>query len=1153
MISEERSSHVNKQALNFPVGLLIRSPKRRLAKLGRKPSNGSVQSNKSDSTVRSAESVGVRQPAKSKIRRHNNRLSSVFNYSPNLRDGGRRGQTRGGGSLSGDLQAADDPAELSSQLSVPGVLKIFGSDICQGTHYKSVLATTHSSAKELVREALERYCLEKEDANDYVLCDVIGQTGADNQWKRECFRVVGDNERPLMLQSLWKPKEGFFRRFEIQRRSTVEEQSLKDRDTITAGVNAQARKLQKNRSRVASLFVDSGGEDTDGLGFWRSLSEMDLSTMGKQASRARQSALREDPEAEADKEVLRLGMEKEETESSDDNTTQYSIHPPFDFPYFLLLQGYSHRQDFVIYLMSGTTTIFGCCREHTNGEEEERLKVDILLFAPDVLPQHCCVRRVDSNSQTPSGKHRKTLTMLKPLHGAPVTRNGYLLTEEVELNPGDLVGLGKHYLFMFKDPTSVPGASLTPVWMARLCPSSDSKTSCSSYGSSITIKRKPLAPCWRDLEGTEASLSYEPEKEERILQEILDMVELSENEPKLTPAFLLILCIQRSALSFELAHFRQLLLRIASQIQLITWEKTKELAAIQPETSSSEGESEEPQLLSMEELIPGLQPLVLWMANSIELLHFIQHDVPLLLPWRQDRLDEDLLQSEMSSTRTACEEAMTVLEEVIMFTFQQSVYYLTKSMYPALSGLLEGNPFTEDGQLRVPGSLSSILEVLKEALKLLTAFQVHPDISLQLCAYLFFFINASLFNTLMERGSVAGFYQWSRGVQIRANLDLLMDWAQTIGLGDIAGEFFQKLSAAVNLLATPKETLLQASWASLRTEFAALRAAQLHHMLREYSAGKPCPSGWSPSAEDAEDTVRTADILESFDNHPPLILPSSTFHLELSKPITDPALFEQLSHLQDFINRLPHSETQVGAEEQVSKSMSGDSPPVTSAAHRVVSEASARSNPEADSDLTSTAEGRPARGCHGDLSSCEAVLAQKLKNLQLQNTLPGPADTSYHKNLALDPSCLLTPPNTPQGMELAELEADLREGARQLKKAAGSAGAETGNVEAEEDKEEVFTVEIHRGPHGLGLALVDGTKTPLRMSGIYVKSVVPDSPAARCQKLRTGDRILAVNGVSLVGMDYNIGRELIRSSGDTLRLLVAKMETNSSSKTSATT
>lgn len=54
-----------------------------------------------------------------------------------------------------------------------------------------------------------------------------------------------------------------------------------------------------------------------------------------------------------------------------------------------------------------------------------------------------------------------------------------------------------------------------------------------------------------------------------------------------------------------------------------------------------------------------------------------------------------------------------------------------------------------------------------------------------------------------------GFYQWSRGVQIRANLDLMMDWFQSIGLGQLATDFFQKLSAAVNLLATPKETLLQ--------------------------------------------------------------------------------------------------------------------------------------------------------------------------------------------------------------------------------------------------------------------------------------------------------------------------------------------------------
>lgn len=84
----------------------------------------------------------------------------------------------------------------------------------------------------------------------------------------------------------------------------------------------------------------------------------------------------------------------------------------------------------------------------------------------------------------------------------------------------------------------------------------------------------------------------------------------------------------------------------------------------------------------MDQLLPGLKPLLLWMANAIELLHFIQHHVPQLLPFRGPpggRGGPEVLPgSEVLSTQTACEEAMTVLEEVIMFTFQQSVYYLTK-------------------------------------------------------------------------------------------------------------------------------------------------------------------------------------------------------------------------------------------------------------------------------------------------------------------------------------------------------------------------------------------------------------------------------------------------------------------------------------------
>lgn len=100
----------------------------------------------------------------------------------------------------------------------------------------------------------------------------------------------------------------------------------------------------------------------DSIGIWRSLSDMDLSAMGKEASRANKGAtLQEDPEAEADLDRSCLITEKEETESSDDNTTQYSIHPPFDFPYFLLLQGYSHRQ--VRFQFFIVNHIFSVCRQ----------------------------------------------------------------------------------------------------------------------------------------------------------------------------------------------------------------------------------------------------------------------------------------------------------------------------------------------------------------------------------------------------------------------------------------------------------------------------------------------------------------------------------------------------------------------------------------------------------------------------------------------------------------------------------------------------------------------------------------------------------------------------------------------------------------------
>uniref|UniRef100_A0A3B3ZR48 Dilute domain-containing protein n=1 Tax=Periophthalmus magnuspinnatus TaxID=409849 RepID=A0A3B3ZR48_9GOBI len=193
-------------------------------------------------------------------------------------------------------------------------------------------------------------------------------------------------------------------------------------------------------------------------------------------------------------------------------------------------------------------------------------------------------------------------------------------------------------------------------------------------------------------------------------------------------------------------------------------------------------------------------------------------------------------------------------------------------LYPLLPDVLDCNPFRRspdtpdptDGSpvlgsppLRAPEEVQKVVEVLNQTWRLLQTCQLHPEISAQLVGYLFYFINASLFNSLMERGSEEGFYQWSRGVHLRASLDLILDWAQERGLGELALEQTIKLSGALNLLATPRKTLLKTCWSSLRSLYPSLHPAQLHHLLSLYRPLSHPRSTWSPSAPDQDAALDT--------------------------------------------------------------------------------------------------------------------------------------------------------------------------------------------------------------------------------------------------------------------------------------------------------
>ncbi|XP_020654634.3 ras-interacting protein 1 isoform X1 [Pogona vitticeps] len=912
MFSDERKEGSPRFGkLHFPVGLWINSPKKHFAKLGRRwPSVGSVKSTSSDTASRGSEPVEMRPTTKNKASRHK-RLSTLFQR------GGAGGPSSGGGGRWGsEKKLADfidplpeDRAEPPSQGEIPGVLKIYGGDLSTGANYKSVLATVRSTARQLVLEALERYGVAQANAEEaYVLCDVVGSVHATNgSWQAQYLRAVGDSERPLVLQDVWKPKTGCTRRFEIRRRCDVERMADGE-DEDGNGINCQARRQQSRRSRAASGGHVAPKERADNLSLRRSISEMNLSTKRRRDRKGVLSMAAGEPAEGGPSEDSRVkasasaeGPPAPPTSEEDameganlEQLTQCLIQPPTEHPYFLQLLGYNEKQEFVIHVMTRRRHIFG--RPERRQAPDPSSYVDTFLNAPDILPRHCCV--VSSVPPADPSQPRGP-AMVRPFRGASITHNGAPLHRQMELAPGDLLGMGQHFLFMYKDPRAPPAP---PAWLPKawVSPGLVGALACQACGRSLQERQEAFRAY---LKSREPQLRYRPQEQEALLAEIVKLQEAP--GCKLSPAFLFGLCLEHAARELEPGHLPRLIARIAQLVKEAVWEKIKEIGDRQSEYQQDKGESGN---LSVEEVASDLHPLMLWMANSMELLNLVQKRV---LDIEKDLdLEGASHNALLSSDLETCDEAMAALDEVIMSTFQQSVYYLTKqTLYSALPALLDSNPFTTTADLSHVPELSSMpegirgtLAIYQATLELTRDCDLHPDLVSQTFGYLFFFSNASLFNTLMERGGSQALFLWAKAVQIRTNLDLVLDWLQGVGLGDIATEFFRKLSTTTNLLCVPKSSLLQATWSRLRNDYPALTPAQLHHVLRNYQLGpgRVPPEGWNPP-DNERDEIAHSDIFESFTDHPPLILPCDGFHLRLSEPVSDDTLHRQLVRLRRFL------------------------------------------------------------------------------------------------------------------------------------------------------------------------------------------------------------------------------------------------------------
>uniref|UniRef100_A0A6Q2X5T7 Rap GTPase interactor n=1 Tax=Esox lucius TaxID=8010 RepID=A0A6Q2X5T7_ESOLU len=1205
-------------------------------------------------------------PSKSRLKRQSRTFTQVLYRTLSYRDrplADHTSRDRRSITEPPDHHPHDDPAELSTQSSAPGVLKIFGDEICEGANYKSVLATPRSSAQELVKEALERYSLNKAAAHSYVLCDVIGRLEGDGGWRTECLRAMGDNEKPLLLQELWKPREGHARRFELRRRVEVEELNAKEKDTVTAGtktppflaalmvrsglgriissplrsgrvaqpntpgskdINAQARKLQRNRAK-GTLTLPRPGTT-----FSRSLSETSLNQLGGADEPKRYYSTLPGP--------LRTrggqgGATTRRKEGDGGVVGGGGVrHSLYQSPHLLLLQGYN-RQDCLVYLLNR--------EQHTVGQETPSARPNICLSSPDILPLHCRLHRVPAtrrhcnapnNSTAGVNGDERFCVAVEPVPHATVLVNFSRCERSTQLRHGDLLSFGSHYIFLYKDPTGarpLPAQTLARLRTlgqlyeggaeaegggegkgapaCKLCGSvlRDKGALSSQTGPPARRSFKPhlVKPRGVGVGGTggvptilgganqkrRLQLDFEQAHEDALVSRIMSLIEPGGDDHKLTPAYLLCLSIQHSASAFPPGCFGTLLLKIVRRIQALSWEKTKELAQKQAQHQDPASLS----LLSISDLIPDLQVIFFWMANSIEILYFIQQKAPSYTQGIETLDSKGSKESLLSATISANEEAMTILEEVIMYTFQQCVYYITKSLYVVLPGLLDCNPFPVDssepcwrGGTGFPEPIRRVLQVFQCSQELLQGYQVHMEVQAQMFAYLFFFTNVSLFNQLMDKGPLRGWFQRSKILQVQACLRMVLEWARKAGLSHLADKFFSKFNSAVSILATPPQILTQMSWKVLCMEHPSLKPVQLHRLLTQYQQTAemgPVPI-WQPSTEDEPYIYRTVDLLESFENHPPIVLPSGGFRVDLDSDCVEDSIYRQLLYIRHFLWGLrtkththpTANNTHTHTHPTANNTHTHTHPTANNThthTHPTANNTHTHTHPTANNTHTHThptvnhththtsvngttttstgtstapADWKETQGeCPTSLSSPRSGGGELVE----ERGRDGPLDQSHssmRRNGTAhhpwppnqDPSCLLTPPNTPLYPEVTP-------------QVNGNSRAPTEGKKSNGIMANGLEVELDKGPYGLGMGLIDGLHTPLNAAGIYIRTLIPEGPAASDGRLRIGDRILAVNGTSLIGADYQSAVDLIRLGGGRLRFLVAKSDLEVTEKISA--
>nr|KAG5713597.1 hypothetical protein BaRGS_024645 [Batillaria attramentaria] len=847
-------------------------------------------------------------------------------------------------------RASGTEAELSVDARAPGVIKLFGESVVRGAQYKAVLASTRSTAQELVKQALERYGLPSDSYRQYVLCDTVGviathSSGSEDEqnentygfldeddshdpgyerlpkivnedsgsrtkgvgasgsgtgtsgglsgaksnggWTVVSSRVLDDTDRPLELHMYWKPPEGFSRRFELHRRDDVVRDAGSD---DTCGLNDNARKIMMAKVPPGVIPPPplppplSPDRHKDG----------DYS--------------RVEPEGRQAQPHVHFANSKDSVfkKSSPDTEVKYAYVGPSIYPYLLTLRGYDIQKDLVLYPLKSKTLTVG--RNHRRSHVD-----DIGLLADDVMDLHCRIhlKTLPTEATSPASNDRRRYWYclhVEVIDHAVVFLNGVRVEHSATVHPGDLLGVGQHYLFLYKDPTGGHDIPETLPWYLG---ASSLYAKVNKAGSGNRDRSHVLPPDsteqevlnamanelndYYDLDDlTENSstgemlvfLAYPRDKESEVLDHIANISCSSSDDFPLSTTVLMMACQGYAARRFPPSHqagfFRRLLRAIRNRVSVVSKAlsvQKYQSGLYKPTASGQDDVSKDGD---------PLLELLCWLSNVVRIYnHVTTPDFRARIAAPQPPAD----------VMDALQELTDSLEEMISFMFQQTVYSITKVLFTPVSQIVSPhtNPAAEVDGSRALTGIDRVLHVLRVTLNVGEDVSLHSDVIIQLLTYLIFFVTTTLFNKLMAKGAGSKHFCWSVGVRLQTCVSQLEEWVSSVGLEAQYLRVAERLLSLVDLLATSRHTLLRMDWPSFRRQYSPLSESQLLKVLTEYqfSEGQTAPASWLPPPG----VHPSEDVTISLSAHPPFILPRQGPGVDLRETYPPP-LYKHLEQVQ---------------------------------------------------------------------------------------------------------------------------------------------------------------------------------------------------------------------------------------------------------------